>query len=79
MYELALAHDAWGRLPRVRCPARLLGGGRSTAVPPDELARIASRLPAGVASVMPSMGHFGPFEAPATVADDISGWAVNRG
>ena len=79
MYEAALAHDTWGRLPNVNCPARLLGGGRSPALPPRELAQIAGRLPAGVQSVWPSMAHFGPFEAPSTVADDISGWAVSPG
>jgi pimeloyl-ACP methyl ester carboxylesterase len=79
MYEAALAHDAWGRLPKVNCPARLLGGGRSPALPPRELAQIISRLPSGVQSVWPSMAHFGPFEAPSTVADDISGWAVSPG
>jgi pimeloyl-ACP methyl ester carboxylesterase len=79
MYEAALAHDAWGRLLDVRCPTRVLGGGRSPAVPPDELAQIAGRLPSGVQSVWPTMAHFGPFEAPSAVGDDISGWALSPG
>jgi pimeloyl-ACP methyl ester carboxylesterase len=75
MYEAALAHNAWELLPRVRCPARVLGGGRSRAVPPSELAQFAPRLPVVEMTVVPSLTHFGPFEAPGTVADDISRWA----
>jgi pimeloyl-ACP methyl ester carboxylesterase len=77
MYEGALAQDAWGRLPQVRCGVRLLGGGRSTAVPFDDLAAIGARLPAGTMSVVPSLTHFGPFEDPAAMAADISSWAVS--
>ena len=79
MYEAGRAHDAWDRLPDVSCPARLLGGGRSPAVPPHLLAQIAGRLPYGVEDVWPSMAHFGPFEGPSAVADDISGWAERAG
>ncbi len=76
MYEGALAHNAWDDLGRVRCPARMLGGGHSTAVPPDQLARVAKRLPAGEMLVMPNLGHFGPFESPTLVAADIAKWAA---
>jgi pimeloyl-ACP methyl ester carboxylesterase len=44
-------------------------------VPRPELEAIAARLPAGEAEVMPALGHFGPFQAPATIAADIAGWA----
>jgi pimeloyl-ACP methyl ester carboxylesterase len=72
MYEGALAHNVWDNLTRVRCPARMLGGERSTAVPPDQLAEIAKRLPAGEMLVVPGLSHFGPFESPALVAGDIA-------
>jgi pimeloyl-ACP methyl ester carboxylesterase len=79
MYEAALGHDAWGQLPQVCCPVKLSGGAKSTAVPPGELAPIANRLPAGELSVMPTVTHYGPFEAPAAVAADISTWAAGGG
>ncbi len=76
MYEGALAHNAWEELPDVHCPARLLGGQRSTAVPADDLALIVARLPLGEMNVVPSLNHFGPFEAPSIIAADIDSWAA---
>jgi pimeloyl-ACP methyl ester carboxylesterase len=76
MYEAALSHNAWGRLAEVRCLARLSGGARSTAVPPQDLAQVVSRLPAGEMNVMPALSHFGPFEAPEEIAADIVGQAA---
>jgi pimeloyl-ACP methyl ester carboxylesterase len=90
MYEGAASHDAWGGLGRVLCPVRLVGGERSPAVPPDELAAIATQLPvpapspgpvpttevpAPATTVLPLLGHFGPFESPADIAADIAKWA----
>jgi pimeloyl-ACP methyl ester carboxylesterase len=89
IYEGAAAHGAWDGLGGVYCPTRLLGGELSPAVPPDELATIAARLPApgqegkGLGSeraqaravVMPMLGHFGPFQSPGDIADDIANWA----
>jgi len=80
IYEGAAAHNAWEGLSRVRCPTRLLGGRLSPAVPPDELATIAAQLhaqaPEGTATtaVMPQLGHFGPFQQPGDIADDIANW-----
>jgi pimeloyl-ACP methyl ester carboxylesterase len=81
IYEGAASHDAWEGLARVHCPTRLLGGELSPAVPPDELATIAARLPAqgpegARAAVMPMLGHFGPFQRPADIAADIANWAA---
>jgi pimeloyl-ACP methyl ester carboxylesterase len=81
VYEGAAARDAWKGLVRVHCPTRLLGGELSPAVPPDELATIAAQLPArgpegprASVGVMPMLGHFGPFQRPADIADDIAKW-----
>ncbi len=88
IYEGAASHDAWEGLARVHCPTRLLGGELSPAVPPDELATIASQLPppspggpvfarSGTgAAVVPMLGHFGPFQRPADIAADIANWAA---
>ncbi len=92
IYEGAASHDAWEGLARVLCPTRLLGGELSPAVPPDELAMIAAQLPAqartgpgrrhgaatatATATVMPMLGHFGPFQRPGDIAADIANWAA---
>jgi pimeloyl-ACP methyl ester carboxylesterase len=74
-FEASGTHDAWGRLGEVRCPVRVLGGALSVAVPPADVAAIAGRLPSGEAVAMAGLGHFGPFESPGEIADDISAWA----
>jgi len=76
MYEAALTNNAWGLLGEVRCPTRVLGGGRSGGVPADDLAKVLSRLPAGELKVMAALGHFGPFAAPVEVAGDIASQAA---
>jgi pimeloyl-ACP methyl ester carboxylesterase len=83
IYEGAAAHDAWGGLNRVQCATRLVGGELSPAVTPAELAAIAAELPVQgpggarpEAVVMPMLGHFGPFQNPADIADDIATWAL---
>jgi pimeloyl-ACP methyl ester carboxylesterase len=75
MYEGALSHNAWDRLPEVRCATRLSRGSRSTAVLPKDLAQVVSRLPAAEMNVMPALSHFGPFEAPVEIAADVAGEA----
>lgn len=74
-FEAGGTHDAWGRLGEVHCPVRVIGGELSVAVPPADVSAIAGRLPAGEAVVMAGLGHFGPFERPGEIADDISAWA----
>jgi pimeloyl-ACP methyl ester carboxylesterase len=74
-YEAAARNGLWERLEAARGPVRVVGGATSAAVPGRELAAIAARLPGGGAVVMPSVGHFGPFQDPAAIAADITGWA----
>ncbi len=75
IYEASGTHDAWRALGAVRCPVRVLGGALSPAVPPGDVGAIAGQLPAGQAVIVPGLGHFGPFQAPAAIARDILGWA----
>ena len=75
IYEASGTHDAWRALGAVCCPVRVLGGALSPAVPPGDVGAIAGQLPAGQAVIVPGLGHFGPFQAPAAIARDILGWA----
>ncbi len=74
IYEASGTHNAWGALGDVGCPVRVLGGALSPAVPPGDVKAIAVQLPAGQAAIVPGLGHFGPFQAPAEIARDILGW-----
>jgi pimeloyl-ACP methyl ester carboxylesterase len=74
-YAAAAEPRSWARLEAVRCPVAVRGGETSPAVPRAELEAIAAQLPAGEPEVVPSLGHFGPFQGPTDVAANIAGWA----
>lgn len=74
VYEAAPGHNAWGQLPHISSPVRLLGGESSAAVPPGDIAAIAGRLTCCDRDVWPGYGHFGPFQDPEAVAADIADW-----
>lgn len=73
VYAQFFSHDTFARLDRVRCPVTLACGGRTDAVGPDLLARYATRLATCERSVLPGVGHFGPLEDPARVAESVLG------
>ena len=62
--KAALAHNAWEGLPG--CAARPGCWAAGAAAPSRRRAgaRSSPSLPLGEMNVMPSLGHFGPFEAP---------------
>lgn len=75
VYEGGGAHHAWSVLPGLRCPVRLVGGELSPAVPPFELARIHAEVSHAELAVLAGLGHFGPFQQPSLIAQDIVRWA----
>jgi pimeloyl-ACP methyl ester carboxylesterase len=79
VYEMAAAHDCYGRLPEVSCPVRLACGARSDAVRPDAMAALAARLPRGSAQVLAGLGHLGPLEDPVAVAAAFREFASELG
>lgn len=72
IYEMATAHDCFGRLAEVRCPVMLACGGESEACLPGPAREIAARLPRPSTEELPGLGHLGPLEDPATVAASIA-------
>jgi pimeloyl-ACP methyl ester carboxylesterase len=72
VYEGAPAHPGWTRLPSVACPATVMAGEHSGAVPLELPRRQAERLPAGRLEVVLGVGHFGPMEAPPAVARAVA-------
>lgn len=69
MYEYGFSHDAFARLPEVRCPVVLARGSNSRVMTDEVLGRWATRLPSGSTEVLEGVGHFAPLEDPALVAD----------
>lgn len=77
VYEMATAHDAFGRLAAVACPVAVVYGSDSEAFSPAHADELAAALPAGRVERHPGLGHLGPLQAPARVAgaarDALSG------
>lgn len=71
VYEMATAHDGFGRLARVACPVILARGARSEAASAPQAAQLARRLPQAETLELADLGHFGPLEDPARVARSI--------
>lgn len=71
VYEMASAHDGFGRMGEVRCPVTVARGGDTDAMSPPALDGLLERLPDARAEVLPGLGHFGPLEDPALVAGSI--------
>lgn len=71
IYERGAFHGAFDRLGEVGCPTTVAHGfpeeGRPSCWAPD----IARRLPRGRELTFEELSHFGPLEAPATVAAAI--------
>ena len=78
VYEGAVNSGAWAALSSVRPPVTILGGED----PNDPVSLVvegaARRLPRGAALRVAGVGHFGPFEEPAKVAE-IAGDALDGG
>ncbi len=72
IYAEGPRNGAYGRLPDVAAPVRVVCGETSTSISPKFGAKIARRLPRGSLEVMAGRGHFGPQEdAAGTVASMV--------
>ena len=71
IYRAGLVHDGFSRLPQVGCPVTVGLGGRSVAVERPVAEAQAAALPHGTLVTFDGLGHFGPLEAPATMAARI--------
>jgi pimeloyl-ACP methyl ester carboxylesterase len=72
VYEMATAHDAYGRLPEIGCPVTVACGSETEGCPPDRARTHVARLPRGRHEVLAGLGHLGPLERPDQVAASIA-------
>ncbi|MGI8806716.1 MAG: alpha/beta fold hydrolase [Acidimicrobiales bacterium] len=71
IYRQGLVHDGFSRLHRVRCPVTVGSGGRSVAVEPEVARAQVEALPHASLVTFPDLGHFGPLEGLASVAEAV--------
>jgi pimeloyl-ACP methyl ester carboxylesterase len=70
VYEMGSSHGAFGGLGDVRCPVTVACGGDGS--PPAAFAPlVADALPNGRLEEFPTLGHFGPLQDPALVAQSV--------
>ncbi len=68
IYAYGFSHDAFAKMPTVRCRVALACGEETDAFGVDFLERFAGRLAYPSVKVLPGLGHFGPLEDPEAVA-----------
>jgi pimeloyl-ACP methyl ester carboxylesterase len=73
IYLAAVDGDRFSRLADVTCPVVVGAGERSDAVTPERARPIVDALPRGRLAAFPGLGHFGPLQDPAAVAEAVLG------
>jgi pimeloyl-ACP methyl ester carboxylesterase len=71
IYRQGLVHDGFPRLGQVGCPVTVGWGGRSLAVERTVVEAQVAALPDAKLLAYSELGHFGPLEAPASVAQGL--------
>ena len=72
VYAHGFSHDAFARLPEVRCRVVLACGDQSDSFGVDHLQACADRLPDASVEVFTGLGHFGPLQDPESVARAVT-------
>ncbi|MGH9156540.1 MAG: alpha/beta fold hydrolase [Acidimicrobiales bacterium] len=70
-FRAGITHDGFERLARVACPVWFGRGENTTAADDGQLRVLAGSVADGRVQVLGGMGHLGPLEAPATVAEVV--------
>jgi pimeloyl-ACP methyl ester carboxylesterase len=70
-YESGVRNPAFPRLAEIVCPVVLACGNESEDFNPASLGLLAARLRRSRPEVLPDMGHFGPLQHPAAVAQSV--------
>ena len=68
-YEMGSRHGTFSRLGEVTCPVTIAWGSETTTFWPGAFEAQVARLRIGRGERLDGLGHFGPFEAPAAVAE----------
>ncbi len=73
-FRQALTSGAWDIVPLLDLPVAIVTGRPVEFGPAAFAAAVAAALPQGTLLERPGLGHFGPLEDPAAMADDVIEW-----
>jgi pimeloyl-ACP methyl ester carboxylesterase len=77
-FHQALRSNVWDRIPQLHLPVAIVTG-RQAEFGPSAFARaVAAELPQGTLVKWPELGHFGPLEDPAAMAEDVARWVEGQ-
>jgi pimeloyl-ACP methyl ester carboxylesterase len=71
VYSRGLDHGAFGHLHEIACPVGLACGADTDAFGPPLLEADAAQLRRATVEAIPGIGHFGPLQKPALVAESV--------
>lgn len=72
IYRTGSLHDAWGGFGRITIPVTVVGGDMTVMGPAMFAPLLADELPSGTFDHRPELGHFGPLEQPALLAEAVA-------
>jgi pimeloyl-ACP methyl ester carboxylesterase len=71
IYAHGASHGAFARLGEIDCPVALSCGELTDAFGPSFIEADAAELRRATTEIMPGLGHFGPLQQPAMVAESV--------
>ena len=74
VFRQAAASNTWGTVALLEIPVAVVVGRPEEVGPGAFAPAIADALPQGTLIERPRLGHFGPLEDPAAMAEDVSAW-----
>lgn len=74
VFRQAGASGAWGTVTSIEMPVAVVTGRPDGIGPGAFASTIAEALAGGTLVARPDLGHFGPLEDPAAMAEDVAGW-----
>jgi len=70
-YEMSFRHGAFNRLAELSLPVTFAAGSETDAIGPDFVRLLAAPVPDARVEILDGLGHFGPMQAPDTLATSI--------
>jgi pimeloyl-ACP methyl ester carboxylesterase len=74
VFRQAASSGAWHNAATLEMPVAVVAGRPEAVGPAAYAPAIAAVLRRGTLIERPQLGHFGPLEDPAAMADDVSAW-----
>lgn len=71
VYRMGSQHHAWDRLAELDLPVTIVRGAVEAFGPSAFADQIAARIPHASLEIHDELGHFGPLEAPAAMAESV--------